>query len=279
LSEDTYDPNAPEGVSQGKSQHLSAKDARVIAVASGLFVLIMIPVFLYGKRNSEKAVCIRNMASIYKAMEFYALDRDDRLPVAYYTLDFETPVQTPSGLPRTWASDIAPYMSKRASFACPSAGANEASLVDGNTAWDEGNPIRLTYGMYVAYSSALRSNIENPDSVVLLAETANGGANNTYDPLPLTPSDGYAIGWSDSNAFPSTETRFVTRLAFPGSAGPNFQEKGAGRHDIGIHAITAVGARLNLTPDRAKVQIGRGTGLPEGLWATPPGLRRIKLVR
>ena len=276
MSEDTFDPSAPEGASPAKSQYISKKDLRVLVVAFAVLLIVLIPVFQWGKRNSEKSICIKNLSAIYKAMEFYAIDKDDRLPVAYYTLDWEHPVETDSGRPRTWASDIAPYMTNRASFACPAAAGGEAAVVDGNSSWNQGKPISLTYGMYAAYSSALRSTFENPDAVVLIAETANHGAGGTFDPKPLDPSDAYVVGWDNSNVAPDAETSYVTRLTFAGTQGGTFQESAAGRHDIGIHTITAVGARLNLKADRAKVQISRSTNLPEGTWATPPGLRRLK---
>ena len=271
---DAYDPNLPEGEKPRGSQYISKRDMRVLAIAFVVLAILLIPVYQWGVRNAHKASCIRNMSAIAKAIEFYALDKDDRLPVAYYTQDWDSTAVSNSGFPRVWASDIAMYMNTRADFVCPAAGPDEVVTVEGNGAWRNGEPIRLTYGMYTAMSAALRSTIERPESVIILAETANKGANRTFDPRPITPADGFVIGWDDSNFMPTPETQKVTRLAFPGTQDGDFVENGPGRHDIGIHAISGMGARINLKPQQARVTISRSTGLPEGLWAVPPGARR-----
>ncbi|MFZ4506636.1 MAG: hypothetical protein ACOYON_02940 [Fimbriimonas sp.] len=275
MSENTaYDPNAPEDAPKSGGQYLSRKDLRVIIPGIVLFLFLLYPFYLWGKANSERSQCIRNIKSMYQAMEQYALDKDDRFPVAYYSLDGVKADPGETGHPRTWASDIAVYMNPRASFRCPSASADEVVLVDGTSGWNKGKPIELSYGMYAPYSGVLRSIVENPNSVVIIAETSNGGAGSTYNPKPIDPSDGFVIGWDNSNIQPDLNTKFVTRLAFKGTDKGVFDPKGEGRHDIGVHSVVATGAKMNLKPDNATVNLDRDQKMPTGTWALPLVRRR-----
>lgn len=281
MSHDAYDPNAPEDKPSG-NQYISKKDFRTILIAVGCLALLLYPVYRWAADNSARATCNRNVKAIFQAMEQYALDKDDRFPVVFYTEDGETPGGTESGLPRTWASDIAAYMNPRASFKCPSASAEDVSIVEGSSAWNGGKPIELSYGMYIPYSEVLRSTVENPNMVVIIAETSSGGANNTYNPKPLGKGDGYAIGWDNSNTQPTMETKFVTRLGFPNTSDGQFTAEDAGRHTVDqngkprgvVHALTANGSKFNLLPEMARVEMDKSMQLPTGTWATPIVRRR-----
>jgi hypothetical protein len=183
----------------------------------------------------------------------------------------DTPGLGSTGRPYTWASDVSEMMSPRASFKCPTA-------TDAEVTWIEGRErsIPLTYGMYAPYGGYLRNIVPNPDQTVLIAETTNFGALQTYDPVPfktlegdVVPFDGFVIGWDHSNREPSEHSKMVTRLAFPNTKDGAFTKDGPARHDGGIHALSASGAMLPLLkPSSARIAIRKG--LPGGLWEAPP---------
>jgi len=271
---DAYDPNATEDEAAGRSQYMSLKDLRVIGIILVVLGALLYPVYRIGVRNRDKALCVQNMKAIYEAMFLYAENHDDGLPPLMRANPDGTPILGESGLPYTWVSDIAPFMSKRASFVCPSADPSEY-------VWNEDqasihSKIPSTYGFYAAYSGIKASNIENRDQVILISETSNHGSMTSYDPLPFKDAtgkdapDGFAIGWSDNNLQGTSQSKTITRLAFRDSATGD-TSKAYGRHDAGIHAVTASGQRLILKP--AEAQIVHRDKLPAGFWLGP-ALRR-----
>jgi hypothetical protein len=64
VSDERYEPNAPEGdVSRG-GQYISKKDVKVIFLSLAVLALILWPIYSLGVRNSEKARCSSNMGAI-----------------------------------------------------------------------------------------------------------------------------------------------------------------------------------------------------------------------
>ncbi|HEY0866078.1 MAG TPA: hypothetical protein VGE01_01795, partial [Fimbriimonas sp.] len=268
MSSDRYDPNAPEAdVSRG-SQYISKKDIKVLLIGLGVLAAMLAPFYFVGVRNSEKVRCSGHIGAVYQAMGLYATEHDDRMPPVYRTeSDGITPGLGATGLPWTFASDTVTYMSARATYTCPSA--SEAENV--TTEHPEGGSKRIvsSYGMYKPYGSAFRSFIPDPGTTILLAETSNAGSEDSFDPLPFA-TDGFVIGWDNSNEMPDKQTTAVTRLAFRNVAGGKFDEKGTSRHDRGIHAVTANGQLVMLKPTDSRVTIQKSTGLPVGFWNFPP---------
>ncbi len=268
MSETTgpYDPNAVEGEKPAGNQYVSVKDLRVWAIALALLSVPMYFIYKVLEGNSERHRCTTNMSSVFAAINLYAEQHDNRFPpIARTQADGVTPQLSEGGQAYTWVSDVQPFLTKRANFVCPTATAAEAAPNEGGG----GVALPSTYGMYVPYATLLTSLVEAPDQIVLIAETSNHGAEATSDPVPFGEGipDGFAIGWSNSNARPDAKTATVTRLAFPGAS------KGAtdvGRHGAFLQALRADGKMVQLGPDDASYETGGGVN-PH--WKLPPGYR------
>lgn len=272
---DPYDPQAPEDQSPGRSAYFTRKEIRTLGIVLLVVFLLLLPVYNLLKRRSEKSICSRNMGKIAQAIGFYAVDNDDRYPPLYSTVaggSAPGPGEN-SPWPSTWGGSVARYM-QRGSLVCPSAQPTE--IVETAHPEKGGQPLRMTYGMYTPYGAYARSSVENPDQVILIAETSNLGAEDTYDPLPFPGGDAFVIGWDNDNLQPNASTQFVTRLAFPESKGGQFRETGPTRHDKEIHALSAAGSLQRLKPNMARVEIVRSLGLPGGMWAAPARSRRSR---
>jgi hypothetical protein len=270
-----YDPNAVDGDSYRGTNYVTKKDFRIIIAGVLVLTVMLIPIYKVLEGNSQKARCAQNMAAIANGLGQYAALHDDRFPPLMRTAG-DAPDLGDKGLPFTWASDVQEFMNTRASFLCPTAQPNEVV----NTESLKGEILPVTYGMYAPYSGYLRSMIDDPDMTVIVAETSNYGANDTYNPLPFKdaqgrniPFDGFAIGLNDQNFYGTENSKYVTRLAFPGSAGGKFEEKGQTRHDGGIHAITATGSASPLLKPNDAV-VSKQFGLPGGIWRVPPISKR-----
>lgn len=263
-----FDPNAVEGERPSGNQYIQLKDLRIWAIALILFGAASYPVYMVLAGNSERHRCISNLGAIYNATNLYAEQHDNRFPpIARTAGDFVTPTLSPEGHPYSWVSDVSSFMSTRQNFVCPTA--KDAEVVRNESPESSKKTVNSAYGMYVPYGGLLSSLVESPDEVVLIAETSNGGAESTLDPVPYGSGlpDGFAIGWSSSNGLPATGTASVTRLAFPGSA------KGAtkvGRHGAFIQALTASGKLITLAPEDATYNTGGGVN-PH--WKVPPVYR------
>ena len=303
-----YDPNAPEGEVTGRSQYMTRKDLRTMLLGTAVFLLCLYPVYKMMEKNSERARCTANIKAINEAISLYAQEHDGRYPPIArgdVTNQGIVPTLGASGHVYTWASDVQNYMSARASFLCPSAEPDEIVYVEDPRT--NAKTLALSYGMYAPYGGYLTTTVENPDQTIIVAETSNGGANSTYDPCPyLTTAlgksgqaveppcgqpggdklpDGFVIDWSDSNAGPTMRTvnadksvtpgsKFVTRLAFPGSSNGVFDNKTTqARHGESIHGLTATGERLNLTPEMAAFYSTDGRRLNPA-WTVPPNTDR-----
>lgn len=268
MSDQPYDPNAVEGEKSHGTQYISPRDVKIAAVA---FAILSVPSFFVYRvlvGNSERHRCISNLGAIYAAVSLYAEQHDNRFPpIARTEGDLVTPSLSDGGHPYTWVSDVAPFMSARQNFLCPTA--EESEMVLNESAESTTKTIPSAYGMYVPYGGGLTSLVESPDDVVLVAETSDRGARGTYDPKPFGEDrpDGFAIGWSSSNVDPGKTTTSVTRLAFPG-AGKGKTE--LARHGGFLQALSASGKLLKLFPEDASFSSGVGVS-PH--WRLPPGYR------
>ena len=264
-----YDPNAVEGDKSAGGQYVTKKDLKVWGIGLVVLGLFSYPVFQYLQNQSERARCGTNFRAVYQAISLYAEQHDYRFPpLARTEGNGVTPSLSDTGHPYTWISDVAPFMNARQSFLCPAA--SEAERVQNESPVSATATIPSAYGMYVPYGGVLTSIVENPDEVVLIADTSNRRGQETLDPLPYGKGlpDGFAIGWSNSNVMPDKETKSVTRLAFPRSGlGPT----DAGRHGKFIWAMSASGELLQIHPDDAIYNTGI-SGV-NSHWRLPPGYR------
>lgn len=258
-----FEADEPEGSVVRGSQYMSRKDLQRIGLALVVFGIVAFPVYQHYKRQGEKSVCSSNMKAMGQALLAYGVDNDERLPPAYYP-DANGDPTLHNGLPVTWATLAQSGMSKRSTFRCPSATADESAKV---TPYFGSDPIQLTYGMFAGAAGRTDRQYERPNESVLLGETSNHGARETFDPLPLGANDGFLIGYDvtnaqgpdlkavldeikldlsrnagDSSKLGLKEPSFVTRLAFYGSNQGKFDAGAVARHDSGIHVIFVDGS-------------------------------------
>lgn len=290
-----FDPQAPEGDESRGNQYLSRKDLRNVLIVIAVLGVVLFPVYQQLRRQGERTFCSQNMRSISQAILLYLEQNDDRFPPAYRPDVNGAPVAF-DGHPITWATLVEDAMSRRQNFRCPSAAPDEVTRVASQS---QGKVIELTYGLYAGVATRTVRDFDRPDMAVMLSETSNFGAQDTYNPLPWSsPSgepirnDGFLIGWNETNLTGMelrqwiNELRLdeereagdpnklglkppvaVTRLAFPGSSGAKFRDEGRSRHDTGIHAITVAGQLVFLRPPAARIQFD-GVRVT-GRWAVP----------
>lgn len=277
-SREAFDATAPEGEAGGRNAYISKRDLKILGLVLLVLAAFLYPVYRYLQKESHKSRCKNNLGAISKALGMYRTEHDDRFPPAYRAAEDGLPMVNASRLAYTWIDDLHQYMPPRVSFTCPAAQPSELAYVEHPTR--AGMRLGTSYGLYTPYSSFLHSIIENPDQQLVVAETTNGGARGSFDPLPLKssdgldmPYDGFVIGWDNGNAQPNAKTRAVTRLAFYGVSDGKFEEHGEGRHDGGCFALSAAGGLIHLPPTAAQVQIV--DDLPAGQWAVPVTKARI----
>lgn len=268
-----YAADEPEGSRPPGSSYLDRKSAIKMLVGVAALMVLMVPIYIKLKGESEKSRCASNLKAQWQGIELYSVDNDGRYPPAFIPDGTGSPVLI-KGYPLTWATIVADRMKDTSLFKCPTAGENECSQTGGKAL-----PYPLAYGLYAPRALKTASDIANPNDAVLIAETMSGGAQNTYNPKPLKDAegnplkhDGFLIGF-DSGNDPDSETyraaAYVTRLAFPNTATGKFLYNGPARHDLGVQAITVGGSRIWITPDQAEVERRSATdGDLTGIWST-----------
>lgn len=277
-----YAADDPEGSRPQRSQYVSRKELLILLAGVGLIALALVPLYFRLLRDRNNAVCKQNLKAIWDATQLYTADNDGFLPPAFYS-DYAggiAPIGEGNPYPVTWAALIEGWMKQRKDFKCPEAQPDEVGLVGSFT----GPPIELTYGLYSPFSLRRFAGITNPARTVLFAETANGGARNSFNPMPFGRADSFLVGLSSGNVFDEAnaqgqdavdfsamyrEATSVTRLPFSDTADGRFTADKAGRHDGGNHVIFADGSIGTLTADEALVERrSRREGNLIGLWAT-----------
>lgn len=257
LTAQAYEPDEPEGPS--RSAYMSKNDLKWILIILAVLAVIFIPVYQQMKRQANQARCAQNVNAMFTAVTLYMESNDQRFPPIFDQLPNGSP-SLHNGKPFTWASLVQPLMTARANMRCPSATPDEVAHVVHSE--KPGESIELTYGMYLPLSGAYSAVLENPADTVLLAETSNHGARNTFNPKPFLdlegrtiPVDGFAIGFDNSNFEPDGVTRSVTRLAFYNTSEGDFRsEEVIARHNEFIHVLYANGTLGSLSPNEAYVR-------------------------
>ena len=276
---ESYDPNTPEGAEPtAGSQYLSRKDVKWIALILIILGLFMIPIYHIMLDGRNEHLCRQNMSQISKALGVYAEEHDGRYPPLFVTGSNGAPMQDDKGRSYTWVSLLKDGMNTRSSFDCPASEDSEKSASQHPS--DSTQTIYSSYGMYAPYSAFAIAEIANPEQVIIVSETSNHGAKDTYDPLPYktskgeeVPNDGFVIGFDDSNTDITRESKRVTRLAFAGTKSGQFKADGQGRHSKGVWGLTASGEALMISPPSATLDL-LTPGRPQGRWAVPLGKLR-----
>jgi hypothetical protein len=268
LAVEAYD--ASEVEERPRSAYLSRKDVRVILVLVAFFVLLMVPIYMVFKQGRDRHLCKQYIGQIFKAVQIYSIEWDNRFPPVYAEGPGGEPaLLEPGNVPYTWMSLIQGGMSARSSFLCPAAG--EEETVRNMHPEPEKEPFRSSFGMYRPWSAYNVSMVSDPDNSVLVAETSNNGARDTYDPVPFSHGvDGIVIGWNNDNFRPNSESEYVTRLAFPETKGGRFRKDGPGRHGDGIHVLYISGQYAFVKPNSAMVHFltaGKIKTEMVGMWA------------
>lgn len=278
LTTDPYDPHEDRPRSSGS--HLSKKELKNLAIGFVVFLIVVWPLWSLMKGNSDRALCQKNFQAMSVAMGAYLAIHDERFPPLFATDSNDAPLLDDKGRPFTWCSLLQPYMSERANFVCPAASEEEA--VQGQAGTSSAT-LASTYGMFVPYGGYFKDTITNLDQIVLIAETSNHGAADSYNPQPFigadgkpVTQDGFVIGFDDDNWVPSADSQSVTRLAFPGTSEGKFEKDGPRRHRSGIIVLFGdgrTGKLKSMTPDGA--QLKRLGPNIVGAWTVPPDrLRR-----
>ncbi len=251
-----YDADAPEGDKGYASQYINKKDVLRIGFVIAGVVLISIPVFMIMKGNSERTACKKNIRAAWGALGVYAESFDQRFPPMFEEGQDGTPYLE-RGRPIVWASQIAGYLQDGVNLSCPTAHPDEHTEVNGRIVDKNKGPtasvqnhIDLTYGMYGPLSSRPISDVLDEAGTVLIAETSNYGARDTYNPVPFAledgtevPFDGFQIGWNTQNrdflkSGSVLDAEAVTRLAFYNTADGDFSKAGVtARHESFIYVV------------------------------------------
>jgi prepilin-type processing-associated H-X9-DG protein len=203
-----------------------------VLIVGGLFIgAILLFVFLNLRENARHQTCISNMKQIGQAMQLYLVDNGDRFPPTYYYSGKHL---------STWVLVAGPRVNRPDVFSCPSARPDEQTQVGNPVIGWKGKTIELSYGMFLAMSTADKNALDNPGATALIAETIAGGHFASYDPDPIAGgNDGFSIdfdkkgtkmtrlavslrdeskGWVPGNTVPRHVNRGVVVLFVDGHA-------------------------------------------------------------
>ncbi len=224
-----------------------------MAIALVIAALIFAPLIKRAYDERLRYDCGQNFRAISASLGVYMSNNDDRFPpTCERSGDTPAPVADGKGRPYTWAStltNLAGFDPKR-SFSCPAATPPEVMIAEGAFDPQTGGAVDLpmSYGMFAPYDAQPRSAAANAGKAIVIAETASGGANGTFDPVPMAPMggkvrDGFLIGWATGDfPFPTGKNPPpVTRLAIPNSPKGPSSNLTQGRHDDRIYVLFADG--------------------------------------
>lgn len=263
MSLDIEKEDLNEAEDRRKSQYISKRQLYLIVPVTLLVVFFAYFFYEYLRRQAEESVCRKNLNAVSTAMQLYLADNGDRFPPAFEMDGTGSPVIAKNAA-ISWVSKLDGYMTKRATFRCPSAQPEELSM-------NNGVPnVPSTYGFYRLWELQPIGFMADPSSEVIVAETSNRGGATSFNPQPfmsdgkVAPYDGFLIGWDTGNESLDEDSRYVTRLAFPGTQGGRFRKDGLGRHVSGIFALLGDGHLRILKPNEARIE--RSSKNATGIW-------------
>jgi hypothetical protein len=216
------------------TSYLNRRDF-VILVAIVVIVVILAYVFIFRRWKDDRdfAVSKSNLAEMSQALALYAGANNDGLPPVYLA------GVSDEGRPFTWANQIFGYIGRPEVFGSDATPEGGATLLTRFSPSGEASVVSLSYGMLSSADTARRYEIR--DETVILAESVGNGAEGSYNPLPLGGPDGFMIGYDNSNGYPTSATRYVTRLGFIGEGdAPLALRPLHGKGTLGIRADGSV---------------------------------------
>ncbi|MFQ3586900.1 MAG: hypothetical protein SNJ76_04455 [Fimbriimonadaceae bacterium] len=265
--DDRFDSGGDE---HGRSGLVTGKEIRILLTAVAVFIVLMIPVYLRMKEDAMATICATNFNQIRIAMGLYLEVNNDRYPPAYAEDENRNPMMF-DGKVVSWVTLLHENLGRRASFVCPASRPEEQVANVHPT--DSQGVVMSSYGIYLPRAGREQWRVDDPSRAVIVAETANGGARGSYNPLPLLAPDGsprpdgIVVAWNKSNFDrPELDSTAVTRLAFYNVADGAFEENSPGRHPRGIHVLYAGGGLGFIRAPDARLQ--RMGNEVIGLWTT-----------
>ena len=212
-----------EDVTHRGSDYFSKKDAKVVGLALGMFLLFGIPAFLILKQQTNLYFCKQRFIAISTALSSYESQNDNRLPALFLDSGNGIPSVDSKGRPLTWATTLVnlagvDHYNPNTSFMCTNAHKRQASITEG----PKGENLYMTDGMFVGVALQQVSDFSYPGNVIAIGETSNGGTFGSFDPYPIYPNgpnskanDAYEIGFDTPTGYPTTNhfpDTSVTRL-------------------------------------------------------------------
>ncbi len=277
MSENTaFDPSAPEGATAPSGgQYLTRKDVKLILLITAVLVVAMIPLYFVMREKAFQSTCKKNLNGTMVALMLYSEQHDERYPPLFSENSRGEPDEDANGIAYTWISDIYSFKADRIDFVCPTASKEDLTYSANPKG---GEPIPSAYGFYAPYASSSTELVDNPEIVVILAETSNHGANKSFDPKPFAGKyDGYVIGWDNTNDCVESNDGIhaVTRLAFPGTENGK-PDLAIGRHNEFIYGISANRQKLTLFPKDMATEYNPAKSLLTGHWLEPLKAKKKK---
>lgn len=245
------DEDRDDGQESFSNRYISKKDVKLFFIGVPILALLLTPVYRKLRDDSWETTTKNSMLRVFQAISLYATANDDKFPPAYYR--GQTGPELEKGYPYVWLSLVKGGIPARTLLV------SQAAVKEEYSAIGYGGAVPTTFGYYVAAEFRQVDDFDNDDTV-LFAETTEGGALDTYDPMQMKPTDGWLIGYdtgNDRNRRIIDAASFVTRLAFKGSATAVKTGKWDDvktRHPKSTFAVTVNGTRIKLTPEMMKIR-------------------------
>jgi hypothetical protein len=240
------------------SQYVNKRDVRNGLIGFLFVGGIFFVMYLFYKQDTDSSVCLKNLRAISSAMNEYAVENNERFPPAFDRDENGQP-RLNNGKPVTWASVIRGHIPPRFDMHCPAADKTEVCPVAHPDSSDQS--IALTYGMFLPIETRSLSECANPSGTIMVAESINGGAQNSFNPKPFEAGkDGFLISFdTGNNKLGSTikDASMVTRLAFYNSKDAlsgDDSVKATGRHQKGIHVLYLSGRVGLIGPSSSRLR-------------------------
>ena len=277
LTTGQYDADTPDGDKGYQSQYITKKDAIRIGIVLVVLIILFIPVYRIMKSNGDKTVAKRNLRGAWFAMGIYSEGYDQRYPALFQEGENGAPYLE-NDMPVVWASQLSGLLPSGVDLKDSAADDSEVCRVNGTVLDTKSGPgktevdfIELTYGMYAPLATRPTSDVLNPSSTVLVAQTSNSGARGTFNPLPfrrsdgtVVPFDGFMVGWDTTNRDfydigALEDANSVTRLAFFDTEDGEFEGSNAeGRHGRSIYTIHVDGTLGEISSSDALIRKSGG---------------------
>lgn len=261
---DQYATDEPEGSQVGKNR-ITPKQVLVIVVILAVLAILFYPILEKMKKDGERKICSTNIQQVSKAILIYAEEYDERIPPTHVQVAGGAPLLQ-DGYPVAWPTTIQDYVTGRAGFGCPAAPQEAHARIYSSRKDDKGENevIECAFGLYLGVATMPTSHLATPNATVMIAGSATGGFEDTYNPYRFeyedgtsTTNDGFLLGYDNplGNFEIGPDAEKITRLAFRNTGDGDFtKDTVRSRHEDGILAIRADGSLGVLTPTDAILQ-------------------------